>query len=80
MRVYHMYGLTEMSVWQVMTRLETAEMLEEMPVYVPGHNLLSDTAVDCNDGQIEVRSENRQCWIRDRDKSRFSIEIFPLIM
>ena len=80
MRVYHMYGLTEMSVWQVMTRLETAEMVEEMPVYVPGHNLLSDTAVDCNDGQIEVRSETRQCWIRDRDKSRFSIEIFPLIM
>ena len=75
-----MYGLTEMSVWQVMTRLETAEMVEEMPVYVPGHNLLSDTAVDCNDGQIEVRSENRLCWIRDRDKSRFSIKIIQLIM
>ena len=39
-RVYHMYGLTEMSVWQTMTRLDT-RALAAMPVLVRGHNLLS---------------------------------------
>ena len=29
-RVYHMYGLTEMSVWQTMTRLESKEMVARM--------------------------------------------------
>ena len=36
-----MYGLTEMSVWQTMTRLETAEMVARMPILVPGKNILS---------------------------------------
>ena len=38
--VYHMYGLTEMSVWQTMTRL-SQENIEFMPVYIPHSNLLS---------------------------------------
>ena len=40
-RVYHMYGLTEMSVWQTMTRLETKEMVSRMPILVQGKNILS---------------------------------------
>ena len=73
-KVYHMYGLTEMSVWQTMTRLETEEMVELMPIFVPGSNLLSDTQIDCADtetgGQIEIRSDNRKCWILDQQKSK----------
>ena len=38
--VYHMYGLTEMSVWQTMTRLNQ-EIIDTMPVYIPHSNLLS---------------------------------------
>ena len=65
-----MYGLTEMSVWQVMTRLETEDMVEGMPVYVPGLNLLSDTAIEVtDDGEIEISSQNRKCWILHQDKS-----------
>ena len=67
-----MYGLTEMSVWQAMTRLETEEMVEEMPVYVPSLNLLSDTIIDLtDDGEIEICSQNRKSWIL-QDKSRAS--------
>lgn len=40
-KVYHMYGLTEMSVWQTMTRLETKEMVTRMPILVTGKNILS---------------------------------------
>ena len=73
-RVYHMYGLTEMSVWQTMTRLETEEMVELMPILVAGSNLLSDTIIDCADtetgGEIEIRSQTRKCWILDQQKSK----------
>ena len=68
-----MYGLTEMSVWQAMTRLETEEMVEEMPVYVPGLNLLSDTTIDLTDDEeIEICSQSRKCWILHEDKGRTS--------
>ena len=40
-RVYHMYGLTEMSVWQTMTKLESKEMVARMPILVQGKNILS---------------------------------------
>ena len=36
-----MYGLTEMSVWQTMTRLETKEIIARMPILVPEKNILS---------------------------------------
>ena len=68
--VYHMYGVTEMSVWQVMTRLETEEEIQQMPIFVAGHNLLSDTQIHCTGGQIDISSNNRQCWIVDQDKSK----------
>ena len=63
--VFHMYGLTEMSVWQSMTRLDTAEMVELMPIFVPGNNLLSHTEILSADSDIEIRSEIRKCWILD---------------
>ena len=71
-RVFHMYGLTEMSVWQSMTRLETKEMVELLPILVPGNNLLSDTDIHCPNtgGDIEIRSDNRKCWILDQQKSK----------
>ena len=69
-----MYGLTEMSVWQAMTRLETEEMVELMPILITGNNLLSDTDIHCPDtgGDIEIRSENRKCWILDQQRRRQS--------
>ena len=72
--VFHMYGLTEMSVWQTMTRLDTEEMVELMPIYVPGSNLLSDTDIHCEatSGDIEIRSEKRKCWILDQQKGNQS--------
>ena len=72
--LYHMYGLTEMSVWQTMTRLDTEEMVELMPIFVPGNNLLSSTDVHCEDtgGDIELRSEKRKCWILDQETSKQS--------
>ena len=44
--VYHMYGLTEMSVWQTMTRMESGEVVARMPILVPGKNLLSGKHID----------------------------------
>ena len=69
-RVYHMYGLTEMSVWQTMTRLETAEMVDRMPILVPGKNILSGVDVELdNENQIVIESSNRKCLFWDEGEN-----------
>ena len=40
-RVYHMYGLTEMSVWQTMTRITSEKMIFEMPILIKYKNMLT---------------------------------------
>ena len=62
--IFHLYGLTEMSVWQVMTRLDTMERLLNPPVYVESENLLSGVVVACGENkEMIVRSEERRCWV-----------------
>ena len=43
--VFHMYGLTEMSVWQTMTRMTSERMIIEMPILVKHQNLLSGKTI-----------------------------------
>jgi len=64
-RVYHLYGLTEMSVWQSMIRICEPEDASCPPIYVRGGNLLSETEVSCDEGsEVVVSSRSRHCCQR----------------
>ncbi len=64
-RVYHLYGLTEMSVWQSMVRICKPEDAGCPPIYVRGGNLLSETEVSCDEGsEVVVSSRSRHCCQR----------------
>ena len=66
--IYHMYGLTEMSVWQVMTKLDTLDLVKDPPVYIEDKNLLTETVVSCGeDKEIIVSSKVRKCWVRGEE-------------
>ena len=62
-------------MWQVMTRLGTEEMIDLSPIFVPGQNLLSGTSVECKDGEIEISSQERKCWILDQDKGKVAASV-----
>ena len=56
--VYQLYGLTEMSVWQSMVKLEPKE-IETMPVYIKGRNLITQTQIQCEEDAIIINSKTR---------------------
>ena len=56
--VYHLYGLTEMSVWQSMVRLGPGEV-DCMPVYIKNRNLITQTQISCQEGAITLSSKTR---------------------
>jgi non-ribosomal peptide synthetase component F len=61
-RVYHLYGLTEMSVWQSMIRICEPADASCPPIYVRGGNLLSETEFSCDEGsEVVVSSRSRHC-------------------
>merc|ERR1719232_515634 len=75
--VFHMYGLTEMSVWQSMTRMTSEQMIMEMPILVKHQNLLSDTTLETDEaGEIIIESSQRHCFYKEN--GREGIKSHPL--
>ena len=60
-KLFNIYGLTEMSVWQSLTEIKDLT-LDEQPIY-DGQNLLNDTSLYLDhDGQICLETSNRACY------------------
>ena len=57
--VFHMYGLTEMSVWQTMTRMTSERMIIEMPILVKHQNLLSGKTISSLREDIKKKTVER---------------------
>ena len=65
-RIFHLYGLTEMSVWQSAVALDTPSLLARPPILVANaKQLLSQTLVSLGDGDQElvVSSPSRRCLV-----------------
>ena len=63
--IFHLYGLTEMSVWQSAVALDTPSLLSTPPILVGNAKpLLSQTLVSLNDeGELVVSSTSRRCLV-----------------
>merc|ERR1719300_1988047 len=62
--VFHMYGLTEMSVWQSMVKCDSNELLDMMPIMIRDKNLLRETQLKLVDNQIVISSHTRGCFFK----------------
>ncbi len=60
-RVYHLYGLTEMSIWQSLVRISEAEDALCPPIFVRERNLLTETEISCPESEVVVTSRTRHC-------------------
>ena len=60
LKIYNIYGLTEMSVWQSM--VEINDQSSSIPI-CQQPNLLRDTEVSVSDGEIVVMSKTRSCFV-----------------
>ena len=61
-RVYHLYGLTEMSVWQSMVRIMEPSAAACPPIFFRAGNLLTETDISCESeggGEVVVSSLTR---------------------
>ena len=66
-RIYNIYGLTEMSVWQSLYEIKNINS-EKQPIFSPKSNLsLSETEIYLSDkNEICVRSKKRACFYLEK--------------
>ena len=65
-KLYNIYGLTEMSVWQSCVQIKKGR---EAPIFQMGQNLLSQTDICLENGEIVVKSQTRHCYINGELKN-----------
>ena len=63
LKIYNIYGLTEMSVWQSM--VEINEQLTSIPIFQQP-NLLKETDISVSDGEIVIESKTRNCYVDEK--------------
>ena len=64
MKIYNIYGLTEMSVWQSMVEIKDFE-LDQQPIKGV-ENLLSKTNIKLENEEIKVSSKERSCFYDEK--------------
>ena len=71
-RIFNVYGLTEMSVWQSLTEIDRFQMTGPVPILSQSQNLLSNVSIDLNEeGEIIIESPTRFCFYEG--KNRFQV-------
>ena len=72
-RIFHLYGLTEMSVWQSAVVLDTPSLLSRPPILVANvKQLLSETLVRLDDQcELIVSSSSRRCLVEGLEVAEY---------